>query len=59
VRMVTVQSTADGCRVVYAKGNTPGRELWHYKAHPDKCAAAAQQFASKLQSMGLTCGAAS
>jgi hypothetical protein len=58
-RTVAVQSAPDGCRVVYTKGKTPGRELWHYKAHPEKCAAAAAQFVTKLQGMGLTCGAPS
>ena len=59
VRTVTVQSSAGGCRVVYAKAKSPGSELWHYKAHPEKCDAAAQQFVTKLQDMGLTCGAPS
>ena len=59
VRTVTVQSAADGCRVVYQKGKAAGRELWHYKAHPEKCDAAAQQFVAKLQGMGLACGAPS
>lgn len=55
VRTVTVETSASGCRVLYAKGKTPGRELWHYKAHPEMCQSAAQQFVAKLQGMGLTC----
>jgi len=56
VRTVTVDSSATGCRVLYARGKSPGRELWHYKAHPEMCASQAQQFVTKLQGMGLTCG---
>jgi len=56
VRTVTVESSATGCRVLYTKGSSPPRELWHYKAHPDMCQSAAQQFVTKLQGMGLTCG---
>ena len=59
VRTVTVESSVAGCRVLYAKGKSPGRELWHYKAPPEQCEAAAQQFVTKLQGMGLTCGARS
>ena len=59
MRTVTMRSSADGRRVVYAKGKTPGRELWHYKVHPEKCEATAQQFMSKIQSTGLTCSAPS
>ncbi|HLJ21410.1 MAG TPA: hypothetical protein VKU84_14485 [Stellaceae bacterium] len=55
VRTVTVESSAGGCRVLYAKGNSPGRELWQYKTHPDMCQTPAQQFVAKLESMGLTC----
>ncbi len=55
VRTVTVESTASGCRVLYAKGKSPGRELWHYKTHPEMCQTQAQQFVSKLEGMGLTC----
>ncbi len=56
VRTVTVESTTSGCRVLYAKGKSPGRELWHYKTHPEMCQTQAQQFVSKLEGMGLTCG---
>jgi hypothetical protein len=59
VRTVTVASTPAGCHVLYAKGKAPGRELWHYKAHPEKCESAAQEFVAKLQGMGLSCGAPS
>ncbi len=55
VRTVTVETSASGCRVLYAKGKTPGRELWRYKAHPEMCQSAAQQFVTKLEGMGLTC----
>ncbi len=55
VRTVTVETTSTGCRVLYAKGKAPGRELWRYKAHPEMCQSAAQQFVSKLEGMGLTC----
>ncbi|HXP73406.1 MAG TPA: hypothetical protein VN823_04615 [Stellaceae bacterium] len=57
VRTVTVESTAGGCRVLYSKpAKSPGRELWRYKAHPDMCQSRAQQFVTKLEGMGLTCG---
>ena len=56
VRTVTVESNGGGCRVLYAKGKSPGRELWHYKAHPDMCQSQAQQFVTKLEGMGLSCG---
>lgn len=55
VRTVTVETAPTGCRVLYAKGKSPGRELWHYKTHPEMCQSAAQQFVGKLQAMGLTC----
>jgi hypothetical protein len=56
VRTVTVESAAGGCRVLYTKGTSPARELWHYKTHPDMCQTQAQQFMAKLEGMGLTCG---
>ncbi len=55
VRTVTVESTPAGCRVLYTKGKSPARELWHYKTHPDMCQTQAQQFVTKLEGMGLTC----
>ena len=58
VRSVVVETTPGGCRVLYAKSaGSPGRELWHYKMHPDMCQSQAQQFVTKLEGMGLTCGA--
>jgi len=56
VRTVSVESSTAGCRVLYTRGKAPARELWHYKAHPEMCQSAAQQFVTKLQGMGLTCG---
>jgi hypothetical protein len=55
VRTVSVESMPTGCRVLYAKGKSPSRELWHYKTHPEMCQSAAQQFVTKLEGMGLTC----
>lgn len=55
VRTVTVETAPAGCRVLYAKGKSQGRELWRYKAHPEMCQSAAQQFVAKLESMGLVC----
>ncbi len=55
VRTVTVETRPTGCRVLYAKGKSPSREVWHYKTHPEMCQSAAQQFVTKLESMGLAC----
>ncbi len=55
VRSVSVESGPGGCRVLYTKGKSPARELWHYKTHPEMCQTRAEEFVGKLQSMGLTC----
>lgn len=59
-RSVAVSSSKDGCRVLYKKdAKSAGRELWHYRAHPEMCQTQAAQFVKKLESMGMVCGAAS
>ncbi|HVM79543.1 MAG TPA: hypothetical protein VMU06_11015 [Stellaceae bacterium] len=55
-RSVTVERSADGCRVLYKKGASgEAKEIYRYKAHPETCQTQAQSFVKKLQGMGLTC----
>lgn len=60
VRSVTVERSADGCRVLYKKAansSAPAKELWRYKAHPETCQTQADQFVKKLEATGLSCSA--
>jgi len=55
-RSVTVERSADACRVLYKKGaSAPAKEIYRYKAHPEMCQTQAQSFVKKLQGMGLAC----
>jgi hypothetical protein len=54
-----VPASATSCSVLYQTSTaSPAMQLRHCQAHPDRCAAQAQRFLKKLESMGIACAAA-